>query len=272
MNFAPTENDTNLPEWKREAPQTMDDVTAFLKELLGDKVTVTCKRHGVYVDEATYPYRTLLHCDTNYWKQEAHITKYDSFVGGAGCGAVGVKSVLGLMKEQNAERLVAVTVTGDGRGFWPHMGLIPMLETKPQRETLIFSLASCLTELFKETNNLNGTLSPAVAQNYKNACGRFPLRVFRAASQCMFDIDGQLAHKLFFERLNVDTIGNYILFPGEPGTRKVLQKRLGTTPIFPTATRPNDNGYFWQMYLKEKADFKDFANGKEFHPDLPLRL
>ncbi len=264
------------PCWKSEYVADTISAKAFLERNFSQTqeapIKITDIGTSLYADNRQTR-ECLLRCSSTLCGQSLHIDNFQSAHSGYDHGLMGVKAEIGVMKEKNAQWLLAKNVGRKGSGFWAHLGFLPLLQKHDSLPSLVEKLQDSLEKLFAATDFFAGTVTREIAENYRIAALHFPLHVWRGASQCpnRNNID-EPGHRLFFETLQADGISDYILFPGDSATRRILKRHLGTLPSFPAMAMPPDQEHFSRLYSREKREFPKFAKGREFHTDLPLGL
>lgn len=172
-----------------------------------------------------------------------------------GLASIGFKCAASFSRVLGLDRIRIFAPTDDGLSFWPHMGAVADLGHQNEHYNLY-------NKFF--LSPLKGyTRQPDILD--KNACRQInrhisthPTRTWQYVSQLKADVFGEPFYQYFF-RNNPYPFTEYYIYMGDPVTKMILEKRIGS--FQPVEFLPS-------LPIKESPIY---VFPKEFNPSLPVK-
>lgn len=149
----------------------------------------------------------------------------------SGLGTFVFKLGLGIASAYGVrDRILVSSIINDGFSYWPRMGSLPLL-TEEQEDQFSQNIYNWLKQFGRTYYDSLSEVGRQEICRFENIAQQNPYLAWRAMSQTDVKfLDGGKMHRhLFAPNLFEE---DHILFPGEPRTRRVLQKRVGNIPAF----------------------------------------
>lgn len=150
---------------------------------------------------------------------------------GLGLGKMALKAYLAILHERGLNHIILKTVAKNGINFWPHMGSLPIVNFMRPK----LCIASLLKEFLERYDKKHKVVAKKDREKFIQECSNSPYHAWKYLSQlkAMVCMEGERevsVYKTVFSFL--PDFEDHILLPGEPNTRKVLEKHLGVIPPF----------------------------------------